>query len=104
MFRTVQALAFQAEQNVLQNRAPWHQTRVLENHAAIDARAGHRFAVNHELSGRGLEQPVSQIDEGRLTAAAGSHDRYELAVFDFQTDIIESKQPAPGSRLVVLVP
>ena len=43
----------------------------------------------------GLSNPSVKIDEGGFTAAAGSDDRDEFAVFDFQADIIQSKSLPP---------
>ncbi len=102
--RVIQALALKAENHVLQHRAPRHQAGILEHHAAVDAGAGHRFAVDRNMPRRRFEQTIAQIDEGGFAATAGSDDGNEFAFVHFEVDLVQGQEPAASSRLIVLMP
>ncbi len=55
----VEALAFQTEDHVLENRAPRHQAGILEDHAAVRAGTADLLAVDHDFSSGRFEQAVA---------------------------------------------
>src|SRR6185369_5047543 len=99
----IEALAFKAKQDILEHCAPRHQAGVLKDHAAVDARAGHRFAINENLAGGRFQQTVAEIDKSGFAAAARSDNRYEFTIVNLQVNVVERQQPPAGSRLIVLM-
>jgi hypothetical protein len=99
----VEPLALQSEYDVLKNRSPRHQTRILKNHSSVCSRTRHDLSVDHDSARRRRQQAVTEINKSRLAAAAGADDGYELAFVDSQVNIIEREKPAAGARLVVLM-
>src|ERR671910_2416252 len=82
----IQSLALQPKDDVFENRAPRHQTGILEHHATIRPRSGYELAINRDLSRGRLEQSIAQVDKSCFAAAAGTDDRDEFAVFNLQVD------------------
>src|ERR687898_2626339 len=99
--RIVVTLTLQPEGYVFQHCSPRHQTGILEHHATVRSRSGHGLTVYDELTGRGLEQAVAEIDESRLATAAGPDNGDELAVSNREIDVIERQESAARSRLIV---
>ena len=84
------ALHLQAEADVLLDGAPGHQRVVLEDDGAVGAGAGDRLAVDRDLAGGRLDEAGDDVEERALAAAAGAHDREELALAHFEVEVLQA--------------
>src|SRR5262249_11931423 len=86
----------QAEADVLPDREPWEQRRLLEDQAAVGRWRGHAVAERPDFAvGLGLE-PGDEIEQGAL-AAAGWPDQYrELPGRDVEIDVAQRRVGALG--------
>ncbi|MNO69815.1 hypothetical protein D3C76_606760 [compost metagenome] len=92
----VHAAQFEAERDVVSHCAVGKQGRVLEDHAdLLGAHLAQRpgvqpvdiRAIDQNLAGGGLDQPVDVADEGRLARAGQPHDAEDLAFPDAEVGI-----------------
>src|ERR1700756_3428611 len=88
-FPVVQLLAFQPKYHVFEDGPPRHQTGILKDHPPVRAGSGHRLTINHDLSRCRLEQFVTKVDKGGLTASAGTDNSDELTIVHLQVDIVQ---------------
>jgi hypothetical protein len=103
-FPVIQTLAFEAKNHVFGNRAPGHQARILENHAAVYAWTRNWFAIDNDFASRRLQQAVAQINKGGFAASARTDDRHKLTVMNLKVYLVQRQKPTAGSRLIVFVP
>src|SRR5712692_10911138 len=78
----VMPTAFQAVNDVLEHGPPGQEAGVLEDHRPVRARFHDLLPVEHNLSGGRFEQPVRNVNERGLAAAAGADNADEFSVFD----------------------
>ena len=77
--------------------APGQEVRLLEHHADLRVRAGHRLAVEQHLAGGEAMQPGHRPQERGLAAAGRADDRDDLAVHDVERAAVDGEQVArPG--------
>ena len=90
------ALDLQAERHVVDDPAVRQQAEMLEDHAdllpaelpqAIIARLQDVLAVDQDLAGGRLMDPVDHADEGRLAGAGEPHDHEDLAQGDVERHV-----------------
>ena len=72
------AFQAQAELDIGLRRLPRQQRILLEDHAAVGTRPRDLAAGNPDLTGGRSVKAGNDAQEGRLTAARGTDDRYEL--------------------------
>jgi len=76
----------EAEGDILADREPGEERRLLEDQAAVGGRALDRIAEETDLArGRRLE-PGDQVEQRRLAAARGAEQHHELARGDVEVD------------------
>jgi hypothetical protein len=87
---------FQRHRHVVQHRAVRQQREVLEHHAdlavaerlqLLRAERHHVGALDHDLAGGGLQQPVEVAHQGGLAAARQAHDAEDLTAVHTEADI-----------------
>ena len=87
------ALRLQPERDIVPDRSPWKQRRVLKHHdARRDAVPLMRIAVLAQRAGARRLQPRDQPQQGRLAAAGWAEQRDELAGLDAEADIVQHRQ------------
>src|SRR5690349_15736840 len=79
--RTIPAHHLERQRDVLLDRAPVHQSRLLEHHpvVAIEPRLMRRLAANHGLALGGLNEVPDYPQKRRLAAAGWANQRDELS-------------------------
>ena len=94
----VHAADFQPELDVVEHAALRQQAEVLEDHGhlvpaqvakGLPVELGDVFAVEQDLAGRGLDEPVQAADHGGLAAAGQAHDHEGLALFDVEAGAVD---------------
>jgi len=85
----IERRVLQAKGDVLLDRQPREQARLLEYDAAVEARAFDRAAVVPDLAVKSRLQPCDDPQQGRLSAPAGPHDGNELGRCDPQINTLE---------------
>ncbi len=90
--RLQDALRLQPERDIVPDRAPGKQRRILEHDDARRMRTGDAGIVFPQRPGARLLQPRDQPQQGRLAAAGRTEQRDELAGRDREADIVEHRQ------------
>src|SRR5947209_5705132 len=75
------------EEHVLLDAAPGEQPDVLEDHSASRPRRCHGPAVDSDLATGRVDQPCSDAQQGRLSAAARTKYRDEAVFRDIDADV-----------------
>src|SRR5262245_32176585 len=78
------ALQLQAETDVIQNRPPRHQRKILKHDRAIAPRTRNRLPVDQYASGGGLHQAGDGQQQTAFSAAAGADYGDEGSTRDIQ--------------------
>src|SRR5690606_27178316 len=78
-----------AERDVAHHAQPRHQRMVLENHAAIQAGAGHFAAVHDDDTARWGLQPGQGVEDRRLAAARVADHTDKLPLLDLEIEVFE---------------
>jgi hypothetical protein len=97
-----QALALQAVEHVFAHRLPRKQREMLEHDAAVGAGTAYRRAVHQDCPGLDRQEAADEIEQGRLAAAGRAQQRQELALANFQRDVLQRQHLAPHRRPVVM--
>ena len=89
--RAVPAEQLERQRDVLRDRAPLEQHRVLEDHAVVVVGAcpRRRLAVDRGGPARRLDQVADDPEQRRLAAAGRTDQRDELPRLDRQVDVLE---------------
>ena len=74
----------------------------MKHHAAIAARAIHRFAIDQHLARGMFFQPSKDPDQGGLTAARSADDADKFAPVNLEVDIAQRFHFALRSRIALV--
>src|SRR6185437_16755082 len=89
-FALGQPLHLWPEGNVVDGAKPGKQRILaLEHHGTVDARAGHRLAIQGQPSAGDLLEAGDQVQDRSLAAAAGAEQAEELPLPDREVKILE---------------
>lgn len=89
------ALGLEAQGDVVPDRPPGKQGRILEHDDARRMRAPDARLVLPQPSCLGLVEPGDEPEQGRLAAARGPQQRNELAGLDRDADVAQHRQLGP---------
>jgi len=91
-------LNLETDRDVGEDRAPREQRRVLEDQRAVRARPRYDVAGDGDRARRGLRDPVDEVQQAALAAAAGPDDRNELALGDRQRKVRDRNERFTAGR------
>src|SRR5579875_1620582 len=91
-------LFFKTVKNILQNRLPGKQGKVLKDNATVGTGAGNRLAFDQDRAGLDRQKAADQIEQCALAAAARAEQRDELAVAHAERDVVERQDRAAARR------
>ena len=94
----VDALAFEAEGDVLAHRLPREQRELLEDHGAVGTRLTDYLAADPHSAGRRHFKSGDHAQERGLTATRGTNDRDEFSLANCQVDVVERLDHAAATR------
>jgi hypothetical protein len=95
------ALQLEAEGDVVLHRRPGQQRVLLEDDAAVGARAGDLGTVDRDRAGAERQEAGDGVEQGRLPAAGGAERHQDLARADVERDVVERvDEVAPGRGVV----
>ncbi|MNN47884.1 hypothetical protein D3C81_1623260 [compost metagenome] len=100
-FGLADAADLQAHLDVLQHGAPGEQGIALEHHALVSVDALQRLAIDVDAAAALVGQAGEDAEEGRLAAARGAEHREELALTDFQVEVLQGDHPFGLAALVL---
>ena len=70
------------QHDVVEERQPWQQRRILERHPDAHRLGAHLAAGDIDVAGRRADQSGDELEDGRLAAARGPDKRDEIALLD----------------------
>src|SRR5579883_2089198 len=91
-------LFFKTVKNILQNRLPGKQGKVLKDNATVGTGAGNRLAFDQDRAGLDRQKAADQIEQCALAAAAWTEQRDELAVAHAERYLVERQDRAAARR------
>src|SRR3954447_12594273 len=92
-----QPLDFDAEHHVLEHGAPGQQQILLQHEGDVSIRAFHPLAADEGLAFARRTEARTDVEKGRLSAAAGTDERDHLAVTDRKTHTLDGGEAFPGA-------
>src|SRR5581483_991672 len=94
------ALALEPVKNIAEHRLPWKQREVLEDDAAIGARAADRVVLDTDGALFNGKKSTDEIEQGGFAAAGRPEQSDEFAIADAERHLIERQHLASARRAV----
>ncbi len=96
------ALFLHAVLHIVEDGPPREQGELLEDDAAVRARAGHRLSVDMDGSPLMLEEAANEIEQRRLSAARRAEQRHERTALDGERHVGQRENVVSVRRLVAV--